>query len=99
MSALIVQAFADWRECREAYDEVLYANYERAAAACNDRLVNARGRARGIDPISLFMGPAVRAYAYASEELVEFWLTHARVTYAEFERQWTEYRRAEEFAQ
>jgi hypothetical protein len=97
--SLIVNAFDEWRECRAEYDAVLYAQYERAAEACNDALVNARGRARGVDPISLFMGPAVRAYAYASEELIEFWRSHPRVTYAMFEAQWADYRRAEEFAQ
>lgn len=97
--ALIAEAFADWRVCRAEYDGVLYAQYEAAAAACNDALVNARGRARAIDPISLFMGPAVRAYAYASEELIEWWTSHPRLTYAAFEAQWGDYRRREEFAQ
>ena len=88
MSALIRDGFAEWRECRAAYDDVLAAHYERAAAACNDRLVNAEGRARGIDPVSLFMGPAVRAYRWASEELIEHWERYPRLTFADFERQW-----------
>lgn len=88
MSARIAEAFAEWRECRAEYDDVLYAMYERAAEACRDALVNARGRAKGIEPLSLFMGPAVRAYAYASEELIEHWQTYPRVIFAEFERQW-----------
>lgn len=88
MSARIAEAFAEWRECRAEYDEVLYAQYERAAEACRDCLLNARGRAKDIEPLSLFMGPAIRAYAYASEELIEHWLTHPRTTFAAFERQW-----------
>lgn len=88
MSALIAQAFADWRECRTDYDLALYAAYEVAAAATNDRLVNARGRAAGIDPMSLFMGNDRRARAYASPELLEHWEAHPRLTFAAFEAQW-----------
>jgi hypothetical protein len=98
MSTLIREGFAAWRECRDAYDEVLYSQYERAAAATNDRLVNADGRRRGIDPISLFMGPASRARRWASEELIEHWETNARVTFADFERQWSAHREAEMYA-
>lgn len=88
MSALVAGGFADWRVCRQDYDEVLYAQYQRAEAACNARLVNAEGRARGIDPLSLFMGNRIRAYRWASEELIEFWRSHPRVTFSDFERQW-----------
>lgn len=95
---LITEAFADWRACRAEYEEVLYAQYERAADATNDRLVNAAGRARGIDPLSLFMGPARRAYCWASEELIEHWSRHPRVTFADFERQWARAREQERYA-
>ncbi|GAA1915088.1 hypothetical protein GCM10009775_04400 [Microbacterium aoyamense] len=95
MSLLITDGFAAWRECRQAYDEVLYAKYERAAAATNDRLVNAEGRKKGIDPLSLFMGPAIRAYRWASEELIEHWAEHPRMPFVEFERQWAAQREAE----
>jgi hypothetical protein len=88
MSVLIRDGFAAWRECRQAYDDVLYAQYARAEAATNGRLVNAEGRQRGIDSLSLFMGPAIRAYRWASEELIEHWDTHSRMTFADFERQW-----------
>lgn len=87
---LISEGFAAWRECRAEFDLVLYTNYERAAEACRDRLVNERGRRGGVDPVSLFMGPERRAHAYASEELLEHWREHPRVTYAMFERQWRE---------
>jgi hypothetical protein len=88
VSAFIAQALADWRECRAEYDLALEAAYERAAAATNDRLLNARGRRAGIDPLSLFMGPERRAHAYASPELLEHWAQYPRVTYAAYERQW-----------
>lgn len=95
--SLIADGFAAWRQCREDYDLSLYAQYVRAEAATNTCLLNARGKARGIDPLSLFMGPAVRAHAYASEELIEHWMSDPRVTFAEFERQWQR-AREEEYA-
>ena len=86
--SLVADGFASWRECRAEYDLVLYADYVRAEVSCNAALLNARGRARGIDPMSLFMGPWTRARAYASEELLEHWESHPRTCYADFERQW-----------
>ncbi|WP_096359415.1 hypothetical protein [Microbacterium sp. TPU 3598] len=86
--SLIGEAFAEWRECRAAYDDSLYAQYEVAEEATRGAMLNARGRAKGIDPLSLFMGNKARALAYASEELVEHWARHPRVTFAMFERQW-----------
>lgn len=88
MSLLIDQAFADLRECRAEFDLVLWSRYEAAAEACRDRLRNARAERAGIDPVSLFLGPAIRAYAYASPELIEHWEAHPRLTFAEFEAQW-----------
>jgi hypothetical protein len=96
--SILSEAFADWRECRAEYELVLLSAYERAAAATNDRLVNARGRAKGIDPVSLFKGNRVRAEAYASEELLEHWARHPRVTFAAFEKQWVRDRDEERWA-
>lgn len=93
--SIISEAFAERREAREAFDVVLWSAYMRAEEATNGALLNVRGRQKGIDPQSLFMGPAVRAYAYASPELVEHWETYPRVTYAEFERRWVREREAE----
>ncbi|MFS0714088.1 hypothetical protein ABC195_09395 [Microbacterium sp. 2P01SA-2] len=98
MSIQVAQAFADWRECRSDYDAILHARYEAAAEACNDRLVNRRGQAKGIEPISLFMGNRARAYAYASPELIEWWETHPRLTFTDYERQWIAAREAEMYA-
>lgn len=96
--SLISDGFAAWRQRREEYDLALYAQYVRAEAATNACLLNERGRARKIDPLSLFMGPAVRANAYASEELIEHWRTDPRITFAQFERQWSAAREAEMYA-
>ena len=89
MSAFWDAALANWRECRADFELDLYARYVRAEAECNGVMLNARGVARDVDPLSLFMGPAVRAFAYASDELLEHWLTWPRVTYAQFEAQWS----------
>lgn len=86
--SLISDAVAEWRECRAEYDDTLYAQYEAAEEATRGAMLNARGRARGIDAFTLFMGPERRAFAYASEELVEHWAAHPRVTFAAFEKQW-----------
>lgn len=92
MSAHFEQAMSDWRECRAEFDDVLLSAYDRAAEACSDALVNALGKRRGIDPLSLFMGNSARARCYASEELIEWWETHPRMPFVEFERQWMQMR-------
>ncbi|KAB1883652.1 hypothetical protein F6W70_13730 [Microbacterium maritypicum] len=93
--SIISEAFNAWRECRAEYDDTLYAQYEAAEAATNGAMLNARGRQKGIDPFSLFMGNERRALAYASEELVEHWQSHPRVTFEKFEKQWQAQREAE----
>ena len=93
--SIISDAFYAWRECRADYDAVLYTAYEAAEEATNGAMLNARGRQKGVDPFSLFMGPETRALAYASEELVEHWESHPRVTFAAFEKRWQAQREAE----
>lgn len=96
MSGIVSEAISTWRECRAAFEDYRAAEYEKAAAACRDRLVNREGRRRGVDAYSLFMGNRAHAYAWASEELVDYWETHTRPTYQEFEFQWWATRKAEE---
>ncbi len=88
MSVIITEAFAEWRECRSAFNDLLYAAYERAEEATNGALLNADGRAQGVDALSLFMGKETRAHRYASPELLEHWERYPRVTFESFERQW-----------
>lgn len=88
MSVIIENAFARWRECRSEYNELLYAAYEFAARETNGALLNAEGRAKDVDSLSLFMGNQSYAHKYASEELLEHWQRHPRVTFAVFEQQW-----------
>lgn len=88
MSERFERAMREYRECREAYEDARLAAYLLAEDECRGALLNARGRAAGIDALSLFMGNATRAYAYASPELVEHWRAYPRVTFADFEAGW-----------
>ena len=74
-------------ETREAYELHVLTQYDAAERATRGRLLNKRGERKGIDSASLFSGNAIRAYAYASPELVEWWETHPRQSFEQFERQ------------
>jgi hypothetical protein len=87
-SPIFANAFALWRECRDAYELHLEAQLADAERECRGILLNRRGIAAGIAAESLFLGPAARANAYASDELLDYWATRPRITYAQFERQW-----------
>ncbi|WP_406013044.1 phage minor capsid protein [Streptomyces sp. NBC_00984] len=72
------------REAREMYFEWAMQQYEAAEGETNGYLLNRRGREQGVDPGSLFTGPARIAYAYASDELKAFWRKIERKTQAQF---------------
>lgn len=93
--SIVSEAFNAWRECRAEYDDTLYAQFDAAEEATRGAMLNARGRQKGIDPFTLFMGNEARALAYASEELVEHWEAHPRITFAMFEQKWQRQREAE----
>lgn len=76
-----------WRSCRMEFEVVREAAYARALDATNGVLLNRRGIDAGIDTYSLFIGSNVRAYAYASRELIDHWAEYPRLTFEEFERQ------------
>lgn len=79
-------ALAERARIRAEFD--LHLDAQMNAAEHDTRaagFLNRRGRAAGIDPRSLFYGPAVRVTAYASEELRDWFAQHGRTTYAEFE--------------
>ncbi len=86
-SAVFATAIAEWRAIRADYELYLQAAFLAAEEATRGKLLNRRGRRAGVDAYTLFMGPAVRAYAYASDELIEHWRTHPRVTFEQFEAQ------------
>lgn len=74
--------------CRETYDSYVFQAYLDAETACRGNLLSREGLRKGIDPESLFSGPASRASLYASEELRDWWATNGRVTYSEWKYQW-----------
>lgn len=89
MSLIISDAFARLREVRAEYQLHLERQFAAAEDHCNGYLLNDRGRAAGISAFSLFSGPFSRAYAYASEELRDFWQhVDPRITFEMFEYAW-----------
>jgi len=88
VSGVVSRAMTQWRVCRDAYEVFREAQYGRAIDECDGVLLNRRGRRAGVSSFSLFMGPATRTRAYASEELLAFWSRDPRVTFEEFEASW-----------
>ncbi|KQP81556.1 hypothetical protein [Aeromicrobium sp. Leaf291] len=86
-SPIFADAAARWREVRDAHRALVETMFVAAEAECRGNLLNRRGRDAGIDPFTLFYGTEARAYAYASDELIEFWQSHPRLPLVEFERQ------------
>jgi hypothetical protein len=62
--------------------EYVEQEINRAEAATNGYMLNARGRARGISERSLFYGSEDHAIRYASDELRRYWDSNARPTAA-----------------
>jgi minor capsid protein 2 len=76
-------------QIREMYREHIYRQYLEAEDELRGVLLNRRAEAAGVDPQSLFTGPAHIAYARASEELIRWWQNHPRTTLAEYTEQVT----------
>ncbi|MFJ4585315.1 phage minor capsid protein [Streptomyces echinatus] len=72
-------------QIREMYREHVWAQRLAAEDATNGYLLTKAAQAAGVDPISLFSGPAHVAYARASEDLKRWWEDNPRVTLAEYE--------------
>ena len=58
--------------------------YVHAEAATRGHMLNAKGRARGINPRTLITGREADFRRYASDELAEYFATHHRPTAASF---------------
>ncbi|XTZ13906.1 hypothetical protein ACQSSU_20630 [Micromonospora echinospora] len=69
---------------QRAYREYVHLQWLAAEQATNGHLLTRAAQSRGIDPISLFSGPAARARKWASEDLKRWWADNPRVTLAEF---------------
>lgn len=87
-SAIFQQAAEDWAKMRYDFEKYIEAEYNRALTVTGGVLVNKTGRALHIDGLDLFTGPAVRAHKYASEELIDYWKHHPRLSLAQYETQW-----------
>ncbi|GGZ96616.1 hypothetical protein GCM10010329_17290 [Streptomyces spiroverticillatus] len=72
-------------QLREMYREHTYAQVLDAEAATNGYMLSKAAQLAGVDPITLFSGPAHVAYARASEELRRWWQENPRTTFAEYE--------------
>lgn len=81
-------AIAEWLD---------YANAQWIAAErdCRGHLLNKAGHSAGIDPRDLWTGPTARAARYASEELLDFWDAHPRITRTQYADLFNAARRAE----
>lgn len=88
MSAIFSRAAEAWQEMRGDYDSHVEHAYLAALEATSGVLVNAEGRALGIDGYTLFSGPLARARRYASWELLEHWESTPRLTLEQFEERW-----------
>jgi hypothetical protein len=85
---------------RRMYQEWLYVSWLQAETATRGNLLSKAGRAKGIDPPMLWLGPAARARKYASPELKQWWETHGgRTTFTQWSAQFTGDRRRAQAAQ
>ncbi|MEU5847447.1 phage minor capsid protein [Saccharopolyspora shandongensis] len=69
---------------RASFRDQVYAAYIAAEAATNGYLLSNEAEAAGIEPLSLFTGPAARARRWASDELLEWWDENGRLTFEEW---------------
>lgn len=93
MSSPIYAAAAElWHAMKADYQDDLERRFREADDATHGYLVTREGRAKYISGHSLFTGSAARADQYASRELKDHWITHPRVTLAQFEREWLQSR-------
>lgn len=69
---------------KSAHAEHVRETYLDAEAACRGHVLNAAGQAAGVDPESLWSGPAARVKKYASEELRDYLRDNGRMTLADF---------------
>ncbi|MGN7187556.1 hypothetical protein [Microbacterium enclense] len=87
MSPILGAAFEEQKRLREEFRALRTQQYIAAETATNGALLNQKGRRARIDPMRLFESNAAFAYCYASEELIDWWHSHPRMTFPEYERQ------------
>lgn len=84
-SATFATAVDQWRTIRDEWSDLIEALYVQAETATRGHMLNRRGKDVGIDPYTLFYGREARAYAYASDELIEWWQHHPRIPFQSYE--------------
>lgn len=72
---------------RVAFHDEIRRRFLAAEEATSGHLLNPAGRRRNVDPRSLFTGSPTRALRYASEELMDWWAEHGRLTLPEYRAQ------------
>lgn len=87
LSPILRDAFAEQKRLRDEFSLVRTQSYLDAEAATNGALLNPEAIRRGIDPLTLFTGNRYYARRWASEELLEWWERHPRMSFPEYERQ------------
>lgn len=89
-SVIFARASEQWATMKEDYYNYLDYAYLAAEEGTCGVLVNKAGRALHMDGWDLFTGNARRAQLYASEELLEWWNTHPRLSMEQYEDQWVQ---------
>lgn len=72
------------RSAQEGYRNWLETEWVAAEGVTRGNMLNKRGRAKGIDPRSLWTANEKTRAAYASEELRQYWNAHPVLSAAEF---------------
>lgn len=88
VSYIFEQAQLMWKQMREDWQDYVAVQYDKALEDCCGVLVNKLGLSEGIQSESLFTGHLSRAKKYASEELIQWWEEHPRMTMTDYEYQW-----------
>lgn len=89
-SVIFKHAAEQWQEMKRAYEDYVDYAYLDALDGTAFVLVNQLGRVDGVDGLSLFTGSKARAYKYASEELIDWWESHPRLSLEDYEAQWVQ---------
>jgi hypothetical protein len=86
---------ARWDAAVTEWLDYAHAQWLAAEHTCRGHLLNKAGHSAGIDPRDLWTGPTARAARYASEELLDFWDAHPRITRTQYADLLAAARRAE----
>ena len=92
-----VRSKARWASVSGQWFDGARANYLAAETYCRGYMLSREGQAAGVTEWSLWSGPAKRAERYASEELLNFWLEHPRMTVTEYGAELSRDRKPEDY--